>query len=126
MLIQPSSTVDLTNIFCLPERPTDLIISCGFAQSRSGAKRLIKQGAVEIIYHDMPQPFLITSDTPIMLRDGMILHCGKRLWGRFKMPIIHAEVYEFTSQEDERSFLETCPHIDASIIDRYISEDWGS
>ena len=51
----------------------DLLINVKFAESRNEAKRLIEQGGVEINGKKITD-----SNSPIHIRDGIILRVGKR------------------------------------------------
>lgn len=53
-----------------------VLYSIGATQSRTMAKRLIKQGAVEINGEK------VGLFAPIC--DGDIIHCGKRFWGKLR------------------------------------------
>ena len=64
-----------------------LLLDSGACKSKSAARQLIKQGAVEIdgvkIY-----------ETHLNINDGAILHCGKRFWRELRMPVLKVEVYD--------------------------------
>lgn len=59
----------------------------GACKSKSEARRLIKQGAVEINGQKV-------YETNLNIEDGAILRCGKRFWQRLKMPMLTLEVYD--------------------------------
>jgi len=55
----------------------DLILSAGFAASKSEARRLVTQGAVSL-----DDQKLTDIDAPVPVRDGAVLRVGKRRFGR--------------------------------------------
>ncbi|GAF90471.1 unnamed protein product [marine sediment metagenome] len=124
MSVEPTRTVDITHLIPGPARPTDLLMSIAGITSRREATRLLVQGAVELHHPDWLSPLVITTDEPIVPHDGLVLHVGKRRWYRLKISPVFAEVYEFTSLEDERAFLESCPYMTQEAIERTIKDDW--
>lgn len=64
-----------------------VLMTRGACKSKSEAKRLIKQGAVEINGAKVYEP-------NICVDDGATLHCGKHFWGKLAMPPLTLEVYD--------------------------------
>ena len=117
--------MEITELLTQEGRPSDLLLSTGAAQSRGEAKRLIRQGAVDLRDHREATPVVVKDDTLVTVKDGMILHVGKRFWFIFRFPRLMAEVHEFISEDDERVFLDGCPHISQEDRERTLREDWG-
>ena len=68
------------------ERLTRLMVRAGLASSNSEAKRLIQQGAVDIIHPDGSSE-RVDQDIPVArLRDGDVLKVGKRRFLRVSVP----------------------------------------
>ena len=64
-----------------------ILVTEGACKSRGEAKRLIKQGAVEIngkkVY-----------ENKLNVDNNSVLQCGKRFWRRLTMPTLTLEVYD--------------------------------
>jgi len=116
--------VEITDLLSQEWRPSDLLLLSKGIKSRAEAKRLIKQGAVCLRDNRGATPVKVQEDTLVTIRDGTILQVGKRFWWKFRFPRFVAEVYEFTSEDDERTFLESCPHISPADRERTLKDDW--
>ena len=63
-----------------------LLFALGACSSRAEAKRLIRQGAVEIYPDRDSKPERVGEDCKVTIWDGSILHSGKSFWRELKLP----------------------------------------
>ena len=63
-----------------------LLLAFGACSSRAEAKRLIRQGAVEIYSDRDSKPQQVGRDCMATIWDGSILHSGKSFWRELKLP----------------------------------------
>jgi len=84
--------VDFTHLLTERWRLSDILLLSGAAKSRSEAKRLIKQGAVDLRDDRESAPTTITRDRIVGIKDAMILHVGKRFWRQLRLTPCYGEV----------------------------------
>jgi ribosomal protein S4 len=116
--MQPKETFDLAPFYEMECKPSALLVTIGATSSHNEAKRLIKQGAVEVNKR-------VIGNDPLTLHDGDLLKAGKLFYRKVKMPSLKAEYYEFDKREDEEQFLREQGQFTEAQIQAYLREDFG-
>jgi ribosomal protein S4 len=116
--MQPKEIFDLAPFYEMECKPSALLVAIGATPSHSEAKRLIKQGAVQVNKQ-------IISNNPLSLHNGDMVKVGKLFYRKVKMPSLKAEYHEFDKREDEEQFLRESGQFTEAQIQTYLREDFG-